>query len=187
MAHNRMIYEDYRKVALKKLKTCRRLEKSYSRISSNQEKNDILRSIYYLSGYILEGTINYSIYKVLAFQSNQDVKKLNKFFDSGKKISFFKHQQNIRNSYYIQNHDFMRNIDILKIRLPSRFATIPVLNNGSQNPRIYSLLLNWNVQVRYQTQSTNYQPFNFETYSENEIFAFLNFAEEIYKKLPQIV
>ncbi|MFN8254893.1 MAG: hypothetical protein U0W24_04340 [Bacteroidales bacterium] len=189
MSQYKMIYDDYKKAALKQLKTCRRLESTFRNITSSYERDAVLRSIYYLSGYIIEGIVNYSLYKVCTFPQNENVKKLNHSFGTGKKIAFFWRDLNgyIGQKYVIQNHDFMKNVDVLKVKLPSKFSTIPVLSDGNQNLCLNNLLNNWNVHIRYHAKNTIFQPFSFETYSEIEIFDFLNLAEEIYIRLPQIV
>jgi hypothetical protein len=175
--------------ALKQLKTCRRLEISFSSITSNLEKNAILRSIYYLSGYVIEGVVNYSLYKACSFPIDEDVKKLNTNFWTGKKIAFYKNDLRGYNGqkYFIQSHDFMKNIDVLRVKLPSKFSSIPVLSDPTQNPKLFRLLSHWNVAIRYHTKNTTFQPFSFEYFSEKEIMDFLDLSENIYKKLPQIV
>ncbi|NJL14788.1 MAG: hypothetical protein HC913_18500 [Microscillaceae bacterium] len=80
MAKNFMVYEDYRKAALKHLKTCEYMIDNLGKISNDdtldglakqERKEHILREIYYLLGYVLEGVVCYCIYKkVSTYQSN---------------------------------------------------------------------------------------------------------------------
>ncbi|WPV69206.1 hypothetical protein [Chitinophaga sp. LS1] len=86
MSH--MIYEDYRKSALKHLKTCEFMLENLDKIpavdnldglSKEEWKNHVLRNIFYLTGYAAEGIINYCIYK-LAYGirgNNLDIERLN--------------------------------------------------------------------------------------------------------------
>lgn len=58
-----MVYEDYYKVASKHLRTCEYMKDHLNTVTNPQKRDAILRNIYYLSGYIIEGVINYLIYK----------------------------------------------------------------------------------------------------------------------------
>ena len=207
MAH--MIYEDYRKSALKHLKTCEFMIDNLQNIIDNdtidglsiaESKSHILRNIYYLCGYAIEGVVNYCVYKnVTAFQSNRnkDINELDEDVSSiagqyrGKNIGLCFRFPNTKPlglsyKYVIGNHQYAENIEFLKFIFPTAFNNIKVINRPKDATNKLSVMFyDWKVNMRYQTDVTNFNPNPRLVYNEDEILDFFIFVrDDIYSKLP---
>lgn len=127
MSH--MIYEDYRKSALKHLKTCEFMidnlhnivdNDSLDELTKSEWESHILRNIYYLCGYVIEGVVNYSIYKKLRFSTALDVKtlaehnlrRIDSSFRYNTGVCFNRFQQGNAGVWYysIHDHNYVKNI-----------------------------------------------------------------------------
>lgn len=147
MMQQYMVYDDYRKSALKHLKTCEYMIENLHTITENdtldrltkeERKNHILRDIYYLLGYVIEGVVNYCIYKSLNYNNANDVENLaihdlsgyfnNQYFRRNTGVCFNYHRQgsNVGFYYSINNHNYAKNIEILKTRFSTLFGSIIV-------------------------------------------------------------
>ena len=192
-----MIYEDYRKAALKHLKTCEFMIDNLKNIDTNdtldnlskiERKNYILRDIYYLCGYIIEGVVNYCIYKnINTYRQNPngDVNNLNENISSiNSRVSFFGRRNNPR-LYIISSHQYAKNIEVLKHMFSQRFNRIPIINQRrNSQDKISVMFYDWNVNMRYQTDNTNFTTTNL-SYDENDIIDYFIFVrDDIYIKLP---
>jgi hypothetical protein len=157
----------------------------------------ILRNIYYLSGYAIEGVVNYCIYKLLEFPSAEDVERLQQHnlynnvgscFRKNTGICFnrFKQGNNGVRYYSISNHNFAENIEILKKRFPSKFNKIPIISKPeNQTDNLSVMFYKWSVKIRYQTDTTNYNTHPIISFKEREVLEFFTFVrDEIYTKLP---
>lgn len=210
MSH--MVYEDYRKSALKHLKTCEYMIENLYRIGENdildglsksEWKSHILRNIYYLCGYAIEGVINYCIYKI-AFtskRSGDNIENLNDYTGwntyayQGKKrkcaICFSKRPKTILADsiykYNIASHNYSLNQEYIVKKIGSRANSIlPIRSSRSKN-KIAELYYSWQVRFRYQTDTTNFSPPPALVFNEEDIINFFIFVkEEIYSKLPAI-
>ncbi len=204
-----MIYEDYRKSALKHLKTCEYMIGSLENLSNienykkigNKEKekyeNNILRETYYLLGYVLEGIVNYCILKKLpSFQSDNDknVYGLDEQIVSSilsqdyqainTNISFSKKDTSM---FYLGKHEYTKNIQLLKMISPQKFQLIDIINSDRDpNDYISVMYYDWNVYVRYQTKGSKC---NFDgnlSYDKEKITKFFDFVNNIFSKLPTL-
>lgn len=210
MSH--MVYEDYRKSALKHLKTCEYMIENLHRINENdmldgltksEWKSHVLRNIYYLCGYAIEGVLNYCIYKI-AFtsgRSGNDIRNLNEYtgwytYDNyGNRrncaISFrIRPNPRLSNSkyeYQIATHDYCSNQEyIVKKVGPSASSIFPRRSTRNAN-KIAELYYSWQVSMRYQTDSTHFNPPPTLIFNEEDIINYFIFVkEEIYSKLPAI-
>lgn len=198
-----MVYEDYRKAALKHLKTCEFMIESLGNLddddtldnlSKEERKDYILRDIYYLCGYVIEGIVNYCIYKKIAIyrqNPNRDVKDLcnENITNSSIKLGFFKKFYNPRgidiiHTHFISSHRYDKNIDILKRLLP--LNRIPVISRRrDRNDKMSIMFYDWKVEMRYQTNDTTFANHTNLNYDEEDITDFFIFIkEEIYNNLP---
>jgi hypothetical protein len=199
-----MIYEDYLKVALKHLRTCEYLKDNLSRVNHIEKKDAILRNLYYLCGYVLEGIINYGIYKkYYNYRPNQPVKPI--FYqipttndwlcynfpnDSEKRNDPI--LASVRNwTYRIAGHDYMKNKEFIRNKLnaipSSSFSHIDIfLNRGNRNNPLVRLFRQWNVNtVRYESSTTSTR--SSINYNETDIVAFFEFVKETYRVLPNLL
>lgn len=200
MSH--MIYEDYRKSALKHLKTCEYMIDNLNTIAEDDKldgltksewKDHILRNIYYLCGYVIEGIVNYCIYKKLRFSNTANIKTFEEhnlrsfsssfLLDTG--VCFNRFQQGRKGIYYysIHDHNFAKNMDVLKRIIPN-IRTVDIVNNPKDMTNKSSILYyDWTVERRYQTDNTHFCP-TIININEEEILNFFIFVrEEIYIKM----
>ena len=204
-----MTYEDYRKTSLKHLKTCEYMIQNLHNISDNdsldgltksQWKGHILRNIYYLCGYAIEGIVNYCIYKKVGYPIADNIESLkidklrehgtNFNFPLNRGLCFNWNKQGDKDVFYysINNHNFQKNIKFLSFIEPSKFNHLQVVNNP-RNPSIKNSVLfyDWNVKIRYQSEETNYQPDPKLELIEDEILDYFIFVrDELYSKLPTL-
>lgn len=212
-----MVYEDYRKAALKHLKTCEfmienihRVPQSdilHNQVSIAEWENNIIRNIFYLCGYVIEATVNYSIYKINYGISrlSDDVIDLNEY--AGWTIPHGRFRRrcgicfrlpdtqymllNCRYEYFIGSHDYGKNIEYLRLKRnsPRLQALFPQRGNvnGNKNAQLFYL---WKVNQRYQTDATNSQPTtitNSISITPSEITEYFFFTERIYSELPSLI
>ncbi len=209
-----MVYADYQKSALKHLKTCEYMLENLHKMTENdimnnlfdnqsgqvtnqtkeERENHILREVYYLLGYVLEGTINYCIYKELNFPQNQNVEFLDEPYNRSRGICFRLPEPNTSNlwyDYFISNHNYTKNIEMLERRSNGINTFMSNLRsfNINMDPvsyKNYQLFRNWEVKQRYQTDNTNFNPNQNLAYNKTEITEFLFFVYYIYRKLPTL-
>lgn len=198
MSQSHMIYEDYREVALKHLRTCEYMKDYLQNVTNVKKKNAILRNIYYLSGYILEGVLNFLIYKTIKNnQPRQNVEplfinRLNKWICYNFPNNFQRRQYVNLPEYFhlrITSHKFQDNKEIILDKLNTIQNTdFPYIDYLLDRPNIRSTSLyksfkNWSHNtIRYQTMDTNFENLNI-AYNENDILDFLKFAKETYRFL----
>jgi hypothetical protein len=167
--------EDYRFSANKHIVSCDFILKNLKNgvdVDSFVVDN-LLRNVYYLSGYIIECSINYNIYKRLKW-----TKPVFTFYNREYNVSF---RDNTR--YVIKNHDFHSNMELLDLLIPgNKILEIPIISGEllgfSEKSR--KLFFSWNPAIRYETQKGN-EPF----YLLDELLEFVHLAKEIYIKLLQ--
>jgi hypothetical protein len=198
-----MIYEDYLKVALKHLRTCEYLKDNLSRVNHIEKKDAILRNLYYLCGYVLEGIINYGIYKTYYNSTpNQPVKPV--FYQIPTTNNWlcynFPNDREKRNNpilasvrnwtYRIAGHEYMKNKEFIRNKLnaipPSSFSHINILRSPTHsNSMLARLFHSWDVEVRYQANNSSTN--SSINYNETDIVAFFEFVKETYRVLPTLL
>ncbi len=197
-----MVYEDYLKVALKHLRTCEYLKDNLSKVHQVEKKDAILRNLYYLCGYVLEGVINYGIYKTYYHnRPNQLVQPLFWQVPSTSDWVCYNYPSNSEKSanptlnrywkYRLTNHEYMRNKEIIisKLNIINRtqFSHINIfLSPAHSSSTIARLFHQWNVNtIRYESSTTSTRsPIN---YNETDIIAFFEFVKETYRVLPNLL
>lgn len=70
-------YPEFKKASKKHLIACECLIDSLDKGYCTQNKNHILTTIYYLSGYVFETILKFSIYSAIGYNRNEDISKLN--------------------------------------------------------------------------------------------------------------
>ncbi len=199
-----MIYEDYLKVALKHLRTCEYLRDNLSKVQNIEKKDAILRNLYYLCGYVLEGIINYGIYKTYYNSTpNRTVQPL--FwqiprtrdwacynFPSPYDATRYSVPPNKRDyKYRIASHEYMRNKEIIISKLniinSTQFRHINILRSPTHSSSTIARLFHqWNVNtVRYESSTTSTR--SSINYNETDIVAFFEFVKETYRVLPTLL
>lgn len=199
---NSMVYEDYLDVALKHLKTCEIFKDNLNNVNNKKTKDYIIRNLYYLSGYILEGVINYCIYREIKrrnpsqtvdplFEYSKDAKgHICYNYPNAKQKAADPQLGYIRWEYRITSHLFSKNKNVISKKLnaikPANFRYINIIiNKKNERDPVSLLFYEWNVNtVRYQTSSTHFQTFNNNLLTEQNVFNFFEFARETYKILP---
>lgn len=202
-----MVYEDYRKAALKHLRTCKFIKDHLDNVTDIETKRDILRNLYYISGYVIECSINFRIYKAIyKKKTTKDIEKLfhvlNKKGKStdGKIVRFY--SKDHPPAYYkISGHNYPKYKAVLEHLLPpKKLDKMPILVNKADLTEPLSILFySWRVIFRYQTDDTQFQPYPKDPenlkekkileafdeigYEENAIRNFVRLAEELYNEL----
>lgn len=123
-----MTYPEFKHASRKHLMSCECLVILLDKSCQNKEKY-ILSTIYYLSGYIIETILKYSIYSAIDYQRNEDIKKL----DS--------------NGLTYKNNIKIHNLNLLKTELDKRH--IARLDNFKSNQKLFNA---WDSEFRYDSK-----------------------------------
>ncbi len=184
-----MTYNEYLYCAEKHLKGCASLLLSYQM----HEKRDkhVWLELYYLSGYILEGIVVYSAYKLNNWNPSDDIRlKYNLSFTQRTNLDFYYNRTRIINgreripsffqnrppgSLSVQGHKFQEIVRRLLKPDPS-FNSIPYLGNGIIDSDVEQLIDNWRPEVRYKYIAQQMSP----TLNQDLIARLLNTCFTIY-------
>lgn len=162
-----MTYNEYLRCAEKHLKGCYALLKSY--VHDSAYDDHVLLEIYYLSGYIIEGIVVYSAYKLHHWNPSDDIqRKYNLAFSQRTNLdfyyvrsckdritgqervpSFFQNRPN--GAMSVQGHKF-QNIVMNLLKADPSFNNTPYLGNGEIDADVERLINNWDPKIRYYYQ-----------------------------------
>lgn len=167
-----MLYGEYLKCARKHLLACQELFDSYN---DNQRTNEsVWLELYYLSGYIIEAIVVYSVYKLYNWNPEKDIQNCyNWSFTRETGIDFYRLRRHPRtkeiivpddlrnrdSQLSIEGHDFKSIVKKLLESNPS-MDSVPYIGNGYIDEDIRRLIENWKPEVRYTYDSTNYRGIN---------------------------
>ncbi|EJG1182440.1 TPA: hypothetical protein NKP43_004463 [Vibrio parahaemolyticus] len=172
MAGRLMQYHEYLNSARKHQYTCEEVLKLIKGIelTSGEGKSRhkrLLLNLYYLSGYVVECSVKYAIYHLIAYDRKKCVRQLDQ---DG--ISF---QNNIK------HHRFEMYADHLKVRQPG----MPLIDDSSNVERdvlfIYRL---WDAEVRYWFNDI--PEAHKRKLTERNIEQFYNLATQLMKQVERI-
>lgn len=181
-----MRYSQYLHCAKKHLKGCKVLFQSYEPDSINDM--NVWIELYYLCGYILEGVVVYSVYKLNGWPPGDDVCSFNEKFTKKTGLDFYpiRKDEKVPSGITLMNvhgHHFqMIAKNLLKIN-PS-FNNVPYIGYGNIDPDIEQLIDDWNPKVRYKYVGANYNPF--PNLNKSVIERLINTCEIIYAKTINI-
>lgn len=160
-----MKYDEYLHCAEKHLKGCGQLFLSYQ--SGNKHDSHVWLELYYLSGYIVEGIVVYSAYKLNNWKPSDDIKyECNLLFTQRTKLDFYYKRSKIINgvetidSYFqnrpqgslsVQGHGFQEIAKTLLKPNPS-FKGVPYVGDGIIDSDVEMLIDGWRPDVRYYYQ-----------------------------------
>ncbi|SHG56562.1 hypothetical protein [Pedobacter caeni] len=189
-----MNYQDYQKASAKHLLSCQSILLVLDSLNSenndtknhNQKIKVLLHNLFYLSGYTLESIINYSIYKHFRW-SKSSIYEIDHNFSSKCDLTFYPDvpRQNGRGNYlfYISQHEFSRNIQILSKALPN--SKVPLIDRTiSVDKDLINLFLNWKVEIRYHPESTQYSTIELTI---DNIKRFVSTTDQVYNGLMKLV
>lgn len=161
-----MRYDEYLCCAEKHLKGCQQLLQSYQ--EGTIHDYHVWLELYYLSGYIIEGIVVYSAYKLNNWRLSDDIeKRYNLPFSQRTNLDFYPIRSRIINGVekippFFQNrpagalsvkgHRFQDIVRALLKTNPS-FNNIPYIGNGVIDIDIEKLINDWSPKVRYQYYS----------------------------------
>lgn len=188
--------EHYKQAAERHLDTCLNLKEIIQQkyndtvLSATKEKElqELLFNIYYLSGYIIECSLNYSILKFINFgrikRTNsriRDYKQLqSRHRNNQYNVSFSYRDRNADYALWQPAHKFQLNINFFVEG--SKMSGIDHIRGINGNPirpiNVKKLFYDWNVEYRYETKG--------KILNSNDIFAFLDFAMEIFTELENL-
>lgn len=166
-----MFYSEYLNAARKHLITCEVLKENISELDENnlQDKTkakQLLLNLYYLTGYIIECSIKYGIYKVVDFNPASEVATLSTNTVSYKDI---------------QHHRFNRYSEHLVSKSPG----IKLIDDRRNiNSDVMYLYNNWDAPVRYWYKSID-SSMN-RKLNKNNLFELLNHAKDAFNHIARL-
>lgn len=188
-----MDFRDYKKAADKHLKTCIATIDAYNNLKNSNPsalmlnsafQQSIFHNILYLTGYTLECTIVYSIYKHFKWNPNRSVSHKDDNFS--KQCDFSFHPKDGYN-YFVLQHDFQRNIDVLKV--PFSSSGIPFIDSGIKvSLESQYLFMLWKPDLRYHPSNKTYAILNSPiAIDETNVFNFVTTCQKFHNDLLKIV
>lgn len=158
-----MLYKEYLYCAKKHLISCRQLLEG---LKGNVGNYETYLDIWYLSGYIIEGFVVYSAYKINDWNpSNKDIiEEHDRKFSEKTHLDFY-YRRKYKNTsipvfpknlitYFIQGHNFNPIIKNILSTNPV-FYDLPILGQGKIDPDVKKLVENWNPSIRYWYKDDN--------------------------------
>ena len=187
-----MLYDEYLKCARKHLFACQGLLDSYNNQGSI---NDVWLELYYLSGYIIEAIVVYSVYKLYGWKREEDIQTCyNWEFTRNTKLDFFYSRtakiggsrivivpddiKNMRGRLCVQGHDFQSIVKNLLESHPS-MTDVPYIGDRNIDEDVRQLIDYWRPDVRYTYDCANYS----YTYRGQVRFLNLPLDEDVIKRL----
>lgn len=181
-----MIFYKYLRSAEKHLYGCKQLFQSYR--TGDVHDCHVWLELYYLSGYVIEGIVIYSAYKLNNWPSNNDIKKCNLEFTQRTNLDFYNSRkikdEGIEKEYFqnrppgalsVQSHHFQEIAKKLLKTDPS-FSGVPYVGDGIIDVDIELLIDEWKPEVRYSYGLAPGMP----SLNKNVIGRLLNTCELIY-------
>jgi len=124
-------YPEFKKASKKHLIACECLMASLEEGNCTQNKEHILTTIYYLSGYIFETIFKFSLYSAVSFGQKEDISKLN--------------THRLRYDENIKTHS------LIKLKRDIEEKNIISLIEYESNKRLFS---DWTSEIRYDEKTS---------------------------------
>jgi hypothetical protein len=183
-----MIYSSYKSAALKHLQGCKlalnglKLSTAHGSISGKM-KADLLMEIFYLSGYTIECSVNYAIYKRVGWLT----RPVYDLFDISKSVSYSKPTSGSPISFWISQHKFHKNLQLLSTLLPGG-NQVPLVDSSIHVPANLRRMIfdpfngtknhnHWRPELRYESNTI---------FTETDIEAFVQLSEDFYIKILSV-
>lgn len=155
--NNKFLYTQYRDAARQHLTACRRLIDTYpewSKICNKHDKEKIFHEIYYLSGYILEGFVNYAIFCHKDWNPSWNVKSFDKNSVFSKNTHLWWNGKNPY-GFTIAGHNFQNNRNILDscgyvLGIPYLSPDVPLSDDRKISSRLQRMIGMWRPDIRYE-------------------------------------
>lgn len=192
-----MHYSQYKTAALKHLQTCEYMIANLSYERSNKLK--VLRNVYYLCGYSLEGLVNFWIFKLLNSEGllayPNDIFSYSNYpisLGSGKFLEW--KGSNPATEYWFSQHNFQKNTEVFQhLADGDLISDVPIIGDITFEPfpKMIRVFRAWNVKVRYKEHPfSSIYPLmrnaSFETTFETDIANFVKTTRLIYDTLEDI-
>ena len=138
-------YPEFKRASKKHLVACECLIASLENECTQKEKH-ILTTIYYLTGYIFETILKFSLYASVSFDKNEDISKLNS------------HGLTFDNDIKIHN--------LIKLKRVIEAKNITSFHEYENNKNLFST---WNSEIRYdeKTKFSKEEILSFFEFSKN--------------------
>lgn len=181
-----MKYDEYLKCARKHLLGCESLLNSYT--PGKTTDLHVWLELYYLSGYILEGIIVYSAYKLNNWKPEKDIQTWYDIpFTNRTNLDFYvtridkkTNEKVFRNrsleALSVQQHKFNAIVERL-LKTNSSFKGVPYLGDGEIDDDVKKLITDWKPDVRY-----NYNAKNLPSLNKDIIARLIKTCKNIYLK-----
>ena len=151
------LHKQYRDAARQHLTVCRRLIDSYpewGKACNKHDQSKIFHEIYYITGYIIEGFVNYAIFCDPNWDENSNVREISRDSEFSRKTHLL-YSGNNPNGYILAAHNFQKNIQILHDRgnvvgIPYLSTDTPLDNDSNKDSRLKRIISKWEPSVRYK-------------------------------------
>lgn len=163
-----MDYKDYLFAARRHRATCDFLLKEISDTSNTihiEIQKKILQNVYYLSGYIIECALSYTVFKIIKYDRKKSVYDYDKFDHFFRKHSFKSNQ---------------RKIDIITEKGGVIPSEIPIIGNKKVEDIEKEMYDTWDADARYLRSYPNFE------LNVINVKKFFTLSSDIYVKLNKI-
>lgn len=171
----KMKYKEYEKAAKRHNVTCRFLiKKIYDPHEFDINPDDeakLILNIYYLTGYIIENIISYSLFKVINYDKNKSVYDLD---DKNRGIKFNTHFRKHSEGSNKAKIDFIRNFGGVIS------SSIPIIGDKKVAGELMEMYSKWDATIRYTDSHLGFE------INRNKVNDFYKLALEIYTNLRKI-
>ena len=133
-----MKYIEYKKASIRHLDTCEHICSHFDQIKDEKEKQNVRADTYYLTGYVFECILSYTIFNLIGYHKDKDVFALNN--DNGCRLIFNRH---------FRTHNITWKIDYISRHGGTGVSNVPILNGNAK----CELLKKWNVKFRYTLET----------------------------------
>lgn len=199
-----MRYDEYKLSAQKHLNACKKIVESQA--ATPKVPKSLLIELWYLSGYIIEGLVVYSIYKQNGWESDKDIEKTYDFTESSNGessdeftkrtgIDFYRSRRDGRSGkehewpvggkpkYNVQSHNFQVLIQNL-LRNRNEFDNVPYFgNNTIIDEDIKKMLNQWGTHLRYSYEGQDKNKKIIDDLSFDTVTRLIKTCEEIYTEI----
>lgn len=167
-----LLYPNYFYMAEQHLKACKEMLKS----CSDETPFYVYHDIYYLCGYILEGFVIYSIFKLYNYEVTQQIDESwkDKVFTRQTNLQYYRDKHSY-SRYYISGHKFQEYVNLLHCQ--SIFKDIEFFGPTEiSDSDVQKLVDGWNPKIRYDFSSLSYCTYD-------SVKKLLDFCHKAYRRI----
>lgn len=150
-------YCEYLMCAKKHLDAGESILNTYKTLCKVCDDKDVLLELYYLSGYIIEGVVVYSVYKLFSWDDKKDITAYDQKFTEKSGIDFYGERRRLGRDCFplkgkgilgISNHNFQEIIE-KKLKDNPSFNNVPYIGSGKIDEDVCGCIDEWSPKARY--------------------------------------